>query len=728
MSDSVCWTDDDSRWRVGFDAGSAVLCAEHTSSGAHVEGTLTFHRVDGKEERKWQVGAPRDAVRDRLVLIDESDNVQGYIRVGLERDSCYLTVIHRAAQAYHGRLTFDGTVTLGATSFACRTGAAGTGDVVQMASGPADSLLNDSVFDITTDTALRFRGESVRLMSNLDTRGKQPRFSARLSACIEDAARSSICFILVPDYYRSRYVPCYRPLNKQRCPSPPTGWMSWNVYFDTAGEEENLAEARFAAKHLLPYGLEIWSIESWQPNSDTLPVRTFHNLCLQAHPDQFPHGMKWLADRIRELGFKPGIWTAPFGTGNREFYEEHRSWFLHDSVGKPMTNWCGEYLLDPTLPDVLDYMREMHRHMAEEWGYEFFKIDGMSGRSQGYSAHFFERPEVQKACAHPSSTIFGECVAAFREGIGDEAIFLACQGHYSGPDVAYADAARIGGDIVSPNQPSKWHNILSQANATLNQLFVNNIVWYGDPDTLLVGENHDMAAARVTTTVVALPGQLMFAGDKLAELPPERLRMVQQALPVCDVRPLDLFPVFELKPIWDLKIARSFGAWDVVAVFNWADAGEQSVRVNFAELGLAADESRLVYEFWADSLVGVCAEGFDCQVEPRGTRLFAIHPSLGHPQFLSTDRHITQGAVSLRQLSWDDEARCLSGTSALVGGDSSTMVFHVPPGFRFAACRAEGDVTVSVEDAGTLVRMRLFSECSAEVNWELDFEGTPDLG
>lgn len=237
-----------------------------------------------------------------------------------------------------------------------------------------------------------------------------------------------------------------------------------------------------------------------------------------------------------------------------------------------------------------------------------------------------------------------------------------------------------------------------------------------------------MSAARVTATVVALPGQLMFAGDKLAELPPERLRMVQQALPVCDVRPLDLFPIFELKPIWDLKVARPFGAWDVVAVFNWADEEERTVRVNFVELGLPEGENRLVYEFWDGGLVGACADGFDCQVEPRGTRLFAIHPSLDRPQFLSTDRHITQGAVSLRQLSWDAETRCLAGSTELVGGDRSTMVFHVPPAFRFAACRAEGGVTVSVEEAGDLVLMRLFSEDTTEAGWALNFAGSADAG
>ena len=85
-------------------------------------------------------------------------------------------------------------------------------------------------------------------------------------------------------------------------------------------------------------------------------------------------------DRIRELGFRPGIWTVPFGTGDGRFYQAHKSWFLHDAKGEPMHNWCGLYVLDPSQEAVRRHMEETHRTMSEEWGYEYFKIDGMSGR------------------------------------------------------------------------------------------------------------------------------------------------------------------------------------------------------------------------------------------------------------------------------------------------------------------------------------------------------------
>ena len=123
--------------------------------------------------------------------------------------------------------------------------------VVQFASGNADSALNDSVYDGTSDTLLRF-----------DARGAGPRLSTMEGgfgvwwcAPIHVPDESAVVIEVARNYYRERWVPFFTPVNRDRCPAPPTGWMSWNVYFDTAGEEENLAEARVGRSSSKPFGL-----------------------------------------------------------------------------------------------------------------------------------------------------------------------------------------------------------------------------------------------------------------------------------------------------------------------------------------------------------------------------------------------------------------------------------------------------------------------------------------
>jgi hypothetical protein len=672
-------------WRLRYEPTKG-LELKHTLNGTRLQGTLTFTVGD----QPWTLTRSRDDIADRPAWLDPDGNVQGYLACRNEGDRLEIMVLHRCAQSYAGVMRFAGTVEFGSNSFACRTQAPAATRVVQMGSGLADSHLNDSLFDLDSDTVLRFGGDSVNLTS-----GAASTFSVQLSARVADAARSALVLDLQRCFYASRYVPHYRPIDKARCPSPPTGWMSWNVYFDTAGAAENLAEARYGARHLRPFGLEFWSIESWQANSDRLPVSVFHNLDLSCHPGQFPEGMKKLAEDIRALGFRPGIWTVPFGTGDKAFYDAHRDWFLHDDEGNPRRNWAGVYVLDPSQTAVRDHMCEMHRVMSEKWGYEFFKVDGMSGRQQGYAAHFYERDEVRRSFRYPCQNPMKLCVQALREGMGPDRIFLACQGHYSGPEAGLADAARIGGDIVSPNQPSTWHNIRSQAWSTLNQLFVHNVLWYSDPDTLLVGTFHALEQARVTATVVALPGQMMFAGDKLAELPPERLRLLQQSLPVCDVRPLDLFPIFDFRPVWDLKIRRPFGQWDVVALFNWTDQ-DSEVAVCLEELGLQSGQTYLLYEFWESRFHGRTSTAISLPVPARGVRVLAVHPDLGRPQFLSTDRHITQGATSLEGLQWDEAAQTLSVEVKLVGDHATRLRFAVPAPYRLKECSAEAGARATV--------------------------------
>jgi hypothetical protein len=691
-------------WQISFAPANASLTLQH-DTGTVLNGTLGFQVGDAS----WRIDDPRDAVAERLALLDTQQNVQGYVHFVTQGSRLELLVHHRTAQSYSGTLAFEGTATLGETTFACRTSAPETSDVVQLCTGPADSSLNDTLFDIATDTALRFGGATVAITSG-------DAFEVSLTARVEDASASSLIFEVLPDYYRSRYVPYYAPIDKRRCPSPPTGWMSWNTYFDQAGAKENLDEARVGAEHLQPFGMEIWSMESWQGNSSKLPVSSFHNLDLSAHATQFPEGMKKLAEDIRSLGFTPGIWTAPFGTGNQEFYEAHKSMFLHKEDGEPFTNWCGRYLLDPSQPEVRDHMREMHRIMREEWGYEFFKIDGMSGRSQGYSAHFFERDEVKAAFRDDCPNPFELCVRAFREGIGPDSTFLACQGHYTGPEAEVADASRIGGDIVHPNKPSNWNNLLSQGRATLNQLFVNNIVFYNDPDTLLVGDHHAIEQARVTTTIVALPGQLTFAGDKLGELAPERMRLLQQCLPVCDARPLDLFPIFHMRPVWDLKVSRPFGDWDVVALFNWDDE-DHEVATTIADLGLAPG-SYTAWELWTSTDLGTVTDSVSMTVPARGVRIVALHALADHPQFLSTDRHVTQGAVSLQDCCWTRDA--LKVKVDLIGGHEFIYRFRVPEGYAFVEAQGDG-VQANATQTGDVLAVALSAPVSGAFELVLAF-------
>ncbi len=583
----------DPGWEVMYEEKTSALFLRNGT--VSLEGQLTF--VSGN--KKWTVVRSRDGVPDRFAFVDTQGNVQGYLVFLQNNGQLQLLFYHRTAQSYQGSLSFEGKIIFPGISFACRTRANAGERVLSLSCGMTDSLLNDSVFAPDNDTLLRLDSPVLKLkMSGADS------YSFAMNGDIHESSKAVFTIDLEKDYYKKRYVPYYHVLDRTRCPKTPTGWMSWNIYFDTATADDNLAEARVGQKYLLPFGCEFWHIESWQENSDKLPVRDFYNMNLETSERKFPKGMKKLADDIRKLGFRPGLWMAPFGTGNEEFYRAHKDWFLHDKVGKPFSCWNGRFTLDPTVPEAREHLKGIFKTASREWGYEYFKIDGMSGRNHGYCAHFYERPEIRTQFRDPSCPDpFQLCIKAFREGIGEDRVFLACQGHTSGPEVLYADASRIGADIVSPNKPVQWSGVYNQGQCFLNQAFTHNIVMIADPDTLLV---HDLPLeeARVSATIVALPGQLTFFGDRLAGLSAERMKLLQQTLPVADVHPVSLYPYFSMLPLWNLRVHNDMlGDYNVVALFNWEDKAK-TISFTTQELGVDSETVYVLYEFWTQKSFG----------------------------------------------------------------------------------------------------------------------------
>lgn len=651
-------------WDIFFNNETSELSLINNT--VKISGKLIFY----SEDKEWVISNSRDGVLNRYALVDTNGNVQGYFVLNTNLKQVQFLFYHRTAQAYKGELTFKGTINYKSDSFTCRTKPSANERVLSMSFGKAESLLNDSLFSPEKDSIIQLIASNVQL-KNL----KDGEYSFFLNGLIHKSTEAVFKINFEEDYFKNRYVPYYQSINRERCPKAPTGWMSWNTYFDKATAEDNLAEARIGRKFLQPFGCEIWSIESWQGNSDQLPVSDFYNMNLEVNEKQFPKGMKQLAEDIRKLGFKPGLWMAPFGTGNNVFYEEHKHWFLHDKKGKPISSWNGRYTLDPTVKEAREHLKDIFKKASREWGYEFFKVDGMSGRNHGYCAHLYERPEIKELFQDPSCpNPFELCVKAFREGMGDDRVFLACQGHSSGPEAKYADASRIGADIVHPNKPVQWTNILNQARCTINQTFTHNIVMVNDPDTLLVVDL-PIEEARISTTIVSLPGQLTFFGDKLGNLSEDKIKMLQQTLPVADVRPGSLYPYFSMLPVWNLNVHNDIlGHYNIVALFNWED-DQKEISFTTKELGIASDTEYLVFEFWTEKYLGKFKSNFSMKVPPHCVRLLAIHKIKPFPQWISSDRHVSQIALELKQFEWNNDHKTITGKIELI--DTFPLKMHV---------------------------------------------------
>jgi hypothetical protein len=101
---------------------------------------------------------------------------------------------------------------------------------------------------------------------------------------------------------------------------PPMGWNSWDCYGTTIAETELLANARFMAEHLLPYGWDTLVVDAdWSDpdarahgyNDEAALVMDEYGRLLP-DPVRFPSaaaggGFRPLADEVHALGLKFGI-------------------------------------------------------------------------------------------------------------------------------------------------------------------------------------------------------------------------------------------------------------------------------------------------------------------------------------------------------------------------------------------------------------------------------------
>ena len=101
-------------------------------------------------------------------------------------------------------------------------------------------------------------------------------------------------------------------------------------------------------------------------------------------------------------------------------------------------------------------------------------------------------------------------------------------------------------------------------------------------------------------------------------------------------------------------------------------------------------------------------------------RLFALQPFAGHPQFLTSDRHLTQGAVGLLDEKWDGSR--LVARIAAVGGFPQVVRFAVPNGWKLKGATADGvDAKAKEECGGRVLAVELSAPRSCAVDLRLDF-------
>jgi alpha-galactosidase len=499
-------------------------------------------------------------------------------------------------------------------------------------------------------------------------------------------------------------------LGQARRPSVLNGWCDWFYAFEGITEKEVLANAEFAARHLKAFGFEYIQVDEgfqrwhgdWEGNA------------------KFPHGMKWLADRIRELGLKPGIWLAPYVISEpTEVFKKHPEWMLREPDGKMKQVQSGymgvrRFALDITHEGAAQWLFDLFDTVANKWGYELIKIDFVDWSL--LSAERYHDASVTRAEAYRKGA------EIMRKAIGDKCHLLDCG---PGPvSVGLLDSMRI--ELDQP--PVTWNQYFlksaSSAPAAAKRYYFHKRTWVNDADHVCLAPL-TVAQGQAAASLIALSGGNMISGDRLPDLDPVRLEILKKVMPSYGeaARPVDLFDT-DRHSMFAMKIRKPFGQWTIAGFFNISETEPLERTVPLKRLWLEENQEYLAYDFWKERFHGEVKGELRVKVAPASVTLLALHKKRGVPQVLSTDRHVLQGALELEQVTWSEATKTLEGISTGPIGTAHNLSVYIPEphpwiqGGPFLHHDYPGFTLKMLDEH--ILRVRVRFEQSNRVRWEVN--------
>jgi len=451
----------------------------------------------------------------------------------------------------------------------------------------------------------------------------------------------------------------------------PSGFYTWYYYKECVSEDIVLKNARFLAQNRDRFPVNYVQMDSgWQRDYSCGETET---------TDNFPHGLAWLADRIRERGFVPGLWVNAFMCDypTARLYKERPELFQKDEQGKPkpfgepIRNVMGRdipnmhtsirpgkcYHIDSTSQPARDYLAERYR-WVKSLGYGQVMLDFLDAGL----------PAEGATVADPSMTeieALRGALQAVREALGDDVMILASGAYYL-PVIGIANIVRTAGDICA-----HWKYVSRGCRQQLLQYFMHNRLFTAYADAMVLRDRPSpywdsladlsdfylkltLDEAQFYTAVTGMSGVAVWVAEDVAELAPERQWLLSLMLPIYDrgrFRPVDLFQHYYPRTL-ELKLSEGGREWVMAAGLNWQNL-EVPVALRLEQIDLDAGATYHAFDVFRQEYLGQVAHSDTIgPANPRGVRLVNLVAVENRPQVVGTDLHITQGAIETARETW----------------------------------------------------------------------------
>ncbi|HUT55784.1 MAG TPA: alpha-galactosidase, partial [bacterium] len=440
---------------------------------------------------------------------------------------------------------------------------------------------------------------------------------------------------------QARYFETWGRAMNARPSRPASGWCTW--YFAFWKVTENTVNKNLAA------------LADWKGTLDYIQIDDGYERWVgdwTAWNDKFPTPPAAAVQRVKEAGFKAGVWLAPFFVSRKSpLYRQHPDWIVMNGRGRPVTvfihpAWKGHviYALDVTHPGVQKWLAATIKTLVSEFGFEYLKLDFL------YAAAM---PGVRYDKKATGAMALRQGLEIIREAAGDDVYILGC-GCPLGPAVGLVDSMRVSQDVdirwkipvmdavqgvpTGPGAGNCLKNNLARA-------LMHGRLWANDPDCVVLRQTRGgMKEHELQTelTLMYLSGGALFLSEDVTSLPPERLEWFKRMVPPSNQAavPLDLmekdFPEI-------LFLGRGDSA--LVALFNWSEQ-ETNLTLDLARLGL--EGSWHVHDYWAEQYLGIAASSLPLgPVPPHGHKYLRLVRADGKTRLLATNLHMGMGEVGL---------------------------------------------------------------------------------
>ena len=302
---------------------------------------------------------------------------------------------------------------------------------------------------------------------------------------------------------------------------PARGWCSWYSYGPNINNRNINANVNWFSKNPLQSFEYILIDDGWS---------SAWGDWLQTDRKKFPQGLKTVAKQIKQKGFKPGIWVAPFLVDPKsDLVRNNPSWIIKDKKGfvnglkfTPFDRLLKfeKYILDIENKQVQKFIENTIDYLLGECQFELIKLDFLYGI-------YFNPVLNNEICDQFLKDFFLRIKKKF-----PKVYTIAC-GSPLIPAIGLVDSIRIGPDTLIP-QIQHLPLISKLTNKFLHSQIMKNIskrkfaakFWNLDPDVFLCNPKlglTDSQLLQLQQEITNLKTNI-FLGDNMYSLSEKRVK------------------------------------------------------------------------------------------------------------------------------------------------------------------------------------------------------------